>query len=91
MEKKEVSFKHVVGTAMILLFALIVYALVFREIPEGNREVFVHMLGIIEGVVVTIVSFYYGSSSGSKAKSDTIEKELDKGGPINTTEETEIK
>jgi hypothetical protein len=75
---KEVGFKHIIGGAMVVLFGLIVYALIFREIPDGNREVFVHMLGIIEGVVVTIIGYYYGSSSGSKAKSETIEEELDK-------------
>lgn len=75
---KEVGFKHVVGGAMVLLFGLIVYALAFRQIPEANREVFVHMLGILEGVIVTIVTYYYGSSSGSKAKSETIEDELNK-------------
>lgn len=77
-KSKEIGFKHVVGVSMIVLFGLIVYALAFRQIPEANREVFVHMLGILEGVVVTIVTYYYGSSSGSKAKSETIEDELNK-------------
>jgi hypothetical protein len=39
------------------------------------------MMGIIEGVVVTIGGYYYGSSSGSKAKSEIIEEELDKKNP----------
>jgi hypothetical protein len=60
---------------MIVFFGVVIYSLAFREIPEANREVFVHMLGILEGVIVTIVTYYYGSSSGSKAKSETI-KEL---------------
>lgn len=72
---KDITFKHVTGGAMIVFFGVVIYSLAFREIPEANREVFVHMLGILEGVIVTIVTYYYGSSSGSKAKSETI-KEL---------------
>ena len=75
---KEVGFKHVVGGAMVFFFGVVIYSLAFREIPDANREVFVHMLGILEGVIVTVVTYYYGSSSGSKAKSETIEDELDK-------------
>jgi len=75
---KSITFKHVFGAIMVLYFGVIIYSLAFREIPENNREIFVHMLGILEGVIVTIGGYYYGSSSGSKAKSETIEEELDK-------------
>lgn len=75
---KNITFKHVVGLIMVLFFGVVIYSLAFRQIPEANREVFVHMLGILEGVIVTIVTYYYGSSSGSKAKSEVIEEELDK-------------
>lgn len=75
---KNITFKHVVGLIMLVFFGVVIYSLAFRQIPEANREVFVHMLGILEGVIVTIVTYYYGSSSGSKTKSITIEEELDK-------------
>lgn len=75
---KEVGFKHVIGAAMVLFFGVVIYSLAFRKIPEENREVFVHMLGILEGVIVTIITYYYGSSSGSKSKEETINDELKK-------------
>ena len=75
---KDIGFKHVIGAGMVVYFGVVIYSLAFRKIPEDNREVFVHMLGILEGVIVTIVTYYYGSSSGSKAKSETIQEELDK-------------
>lgn len=50
-----------------LLFYLLTHVLT-RQIPDGNREIAIHTLGIIEGVVVTIYSYYYGSSAGSRAK-----------------------
>lgn len=75
---KSITFKHVTGVAILILFSVVIYSLAFREIPEGNREIFVHTLGIVEGAVITIVTYYYGSSSGSKRKTDLLEDELDK-------------
>lgn len=34
----------------------------------ANKELFTHFLGIIEGVVVSIYSYYFGSSLGSRIK-----------------------
>lgn len=75
---RKITFKHVFGIAMIIYFGNVIYSLSFRDIPENNREIFVHMLGILEGVIVTIGGYYFGSSQGSKTKSKTIEEELDK-------------
>jgi len=33
-----------------------------------NKELFIHFLGIIEGVVVSIYSYFFGSSAGSRIK-----------------------
>lgn len=52
-----------------LLFYLVTHVL-NRAIPDGNREIAIHTLGIIEGVVVTIYSFYFGSSAGSRIKNE---------------------
>jgi hypothetical protein len=32
------------------------------EIPEGNKELFYHMIGIIEGVALSIFGYYFGTS-----------------------------
>lgn len=34
----------------------------------ANKELFTHFVGIIEGVVVSIYSYYFGSSLGSRIK-----------------------
>ena len=34
----------------------------------ANKELFIHFLGIIEGVVVSMYSYYFGSSVGSRIK-----------------------
>jgi len=40
------------------------------EIPGGNRDVAMVSLGIALGWAGAVVQFYFGSSEGSKAKTD---------------------
>lgn len=42
------------------------YHLVHEEI--ANKELFIHFLGILEGLVVAIFTYYFGSSAGSRIK-----------------------
>lgn len=72
-----VTFKHVVGCVILYLFWYSIKTIATNEIPEGNREIFIHVLGIIEGSAITIVSFYFGSSASSKAKSKVIEEHIE--------------
>lgn len=43
-------------------FAFIVYAIVFLEIPKDNKEVWIHLIGICEGIVLSIFGYFYGSA-----------------------------
>jgi|688.fasta_scaffold291047_2 hypothetical protein len=61
-------FQYVVGSVGLICFGFIIYTLIFRVVPESNREMFIHLLGIVEGVVISIFSYYFGSSLGSKRK-----------------------
>lgn len=47
---------------VMLSLLMIVYALIYKAIPEGNKEALIHLLGIIEGGLIAIISFYFGSS-----------------------------
>jgi hypothetical protein len=58
------------GTIMLALL-LIVHALIYETIPEANKEALIHVLGIIEGGMIAIVSFYFGSSKSAEKKEDT--------------------
>lgn len=42
--------------------------LLFVEIPEGNREVLITLLGAMGGSVATILSFYFGDSEGQDTR-----------------------
>lgn len=53
-------------------FGFTLYVLAYKTIPDSNREIFVHAIGIVEGVVLTIYGFRFGSSIGSKEKTKAL-------------------
>lgn len=51
------------GFVVLGSFMLMIFALLFHEIPEANRELIVHVLGIIEGAFVgNLVNYFFGGS-----------------------------
>lgn len=52
--------------AGMLIMGYCLYVLINSEL--ANKELFIHFLGIIEGVVVSMYSYYFGSSVGSRIK-----------------------
>ena len=43
-------------------FAVIVWAILALDIPEANKELFYHLIGIVEGVTLSIFGYYFGTS-----------------------------
>ena len=43
-------------------FGFIIYAIVYLNIPENNKEVWIHTIGIIEGIVLSIFGYFFGSA-----------------------------
>jgi hypothetical protein len=43
-------------------FAVIIWAILALEIPAENKELFYHLIGIVEGVALSIFGFYFGTS-----------------------------
>lgn len=60
--------RHIVGGCVIALCAAMIAALFFVEIPEGNRDIAMVLLGIGMGWGGAVVQFHFGSSEGSKRK-----------------------
>jgi len=61
--KKTNLLKLITGFAIIGIFVFIVIALTYIEIPERNKEIFIHLIGIIEGAFVgNLCAYYFGSS-----------------------------
>ena len=59
-----IDFMHyITGIVGLGIFVYIVYALTHIEIPEKNNELWVHLIGITEGIVIGIYAYHYGSKA----------------------------
>lgn len=53
---------NVTGIVGLAAFAFLVYTVVTTEVPDSNKEIFIHLLGIVEGVALSIFGYYFGSA-----------------------------
>jgi len=49
-------------------FAVIIWAILALDIPETNKELFYHLIGIVEGVSLSIFGYYFGTSMKDNEK-----------------------
>lgn len=59
------SLTGVVGLAA---FAVVIWAILALDIPEDNRDLFYHLIGIVEGVSLSIFGYYFGTSMKDNKK-----------------------
>ena len=64
--------QRIVGILGLTMLGFNLYAVVFLVIPEQNEMLFTHFMGIIEGVALSIFSYYFGSSKGSSDKTNLL-------------------
>lgn len=72
-----------VGVAVMSLAIGIVAGLFMHELPMGNREVALVVLGTVIGWAGQVVGFHYGSSHGSRAKDEALVQQV--AGPVPET------
>lgn len=60
------------ASLIILGFFAILGSLIFFQIPPENKTPIEITLGTLGTLVVSIVNYYFGSSSGSKSKDEVI-------------------
>ena len=53
---------NLTGVVGLGAFAFIIYAIVYLQIPESNKEVWIHLIGICEGIVLSIFGYFFGSA-----------------------------
>jgi len=53
---------NLTGIVGLSAFAIIVWAILALDIPEPNKELFYHLIGIVEGVTLSIFGYYFGTS-----------------------------
>jgi hypothetical protein len=60
------------GSVALLSFILLVCAVLFYPNTYADNSIVMHLMGIIEGVTLTMFMYYYGSSKGSKDKTSLL-------------------
>jgi len=63
---------YLVGLVGLGAFVYMIYAVV-NIAGFSNNKMGIHLLGMVEGVAISIFSYYYGSSKGSKDKGKQLE------------------
>lgn len=82
--------RFILALLAVAMAGLIVAALIFIAIPEGNREPLLLALGLVLGLAVTAFNFYFGSSQGSTDKTEMLMHRPtgEPGDPVHVEEET---
>lgn len=57
-----------VGILVMLCFMVTVWFVATQPLPEGSEHLLINAMGILEGMVMAVVGYYYGSSAGSRIK-----------------------
>jgi hypothetical protein len=63
--KKEGGFDimfNLTGVVGLGIFTFMVYAITSMEIPHENKEIWIHLIGITEGIVLSIFGYFFGSA-----------------------------
>ncbi len=50
------------------IFMFVVWHLISGEIPKENREILIGVFGVLETVLISMFTYYWGSSAGSRIK-----------------------
>lgn len=66
--------RFVLGSAIVFVGAAFVCALLFIAVPESNQRILDLAAGIVLGWGGSVVGFYFGTSEGSVAKSEQIQR-----------------
>jgi hypothetical protein len=61
-------------TLSFILFAI----LIFIEVKPAAKDILIYILGVLSAAVTQILSYYFGSSAGSKEKSKQLDELLEK-------------
>ena len=57
---------NLTGLVGLSAFAFLVYAIVYLKIPEHNKEIWIHLIGITEGIALSITGYFYGPTMKDK-------------------------
>jgi drug/metabolite transporter (DMT)-like permease len=72
--KAKSIFQYVLGAMIALGFFVLIGLLLYKTVPEGNKDILNLVVGALIGSFTAIVGYFFGSSLGSSEKTDIISK-----------------
>lgn len=70
MKKTREIYMLILGALIVIGFFVLLYILVYSGIPETNKEILNIVVGALIGSFTGVVGYFFGSSIGSKDKTD---------------------
>lgn len=53
---------YLTGMVGLGVFVFLVYSITYVQVPEKNTDLWIHLIGICEGVVLSIFGYFFGSA-----------------------------
>lgn len=66
------GYMYVLGVIIVMGFFLLLYLLVYQQIPVENKDILNIVVGALIGSFTTVVGYFYGSSKGSADKTNLL-------------------
>jgi hypothetical protein len=64
----------ILSVLVVVAWVLVQFFLLSHVIDASMRELVARVLGTLDGALMLVLSYYFGSSSGSQAKDDLLHK-----------------
>lgn len=69
---KQKIFPYVLAGFIVLGFFALLFTLTYTDVPKENKDLVNMLIGALLTAFATVIAYYFGSSSGSAKKDDTI-------------------
>lgn len=79
MKRVNEIFMHSLGALLILGFFVLLFLLVVKPVPVQNGELLYLVAGALIGNFSSVVNYFFGSSMGSKQKTELLAKKPQEG------------
>lgn len=63
---------YILGGLIVAGFFVLLYILLFQDVPEENKDILQIAVGALIGAFTGVVGYFYGSSVGSKDKTEML-------------------
>lgn len=79
MKKINEIYAYILAGLLIVGFFILLFLLVIKPIPVQNSELLYLVTGTLLGSFTSVVSYFFGSSMGSKQKTEILAKKSQEG------------